>query len=45
MGLSRQAKSKISRQTSVLPPLPFAVGGAIADAPCPENGDGVGRTE
>ena len=30
MGLSRQAKSKISRQTSVLPPLPFAVGGAIS---------------
>ena len=30
MGLSRQAKSKISRQTSVLPPLSFAVGGAIS---------------
>jgi hypothetical protein len=29
MGLSRQAKSKISRQTLVLPPLIFAVGGAL----------------
>lgn len=38
MGLSRQAKSKISRQTHVLPPLTFAVGGALPMAHARKSG-------